>query len=322
VHCVKDTAYRLKESFMEEGRIVANPEWGWWIILYFFFGGIAAGAYFIGALIDLFGHERDRPIAKVAYYIAFPMVAICGILLVVDLGRPERFWHMLIQSNTGWPMFKYWSPMSVGAWALLLFGAFSGASFVGSIAEDGKFGLGRFAGLARLVHRGPIGILFELGGAAVGFFIASYTGALLTATNQPFWSDSNLIGPLFLASAGSTGIASILLALRFRRDVPHDSIASLERTDRWAMVLEMALLLAFMASLGGLAFALVTSVYGILLLAGTLLVGVLLPLFLLWRPALPGSGRTVLAAALVLAGGFVLRYAIVMAGQHVAVAGR
>jgi formate-dependent nitrite reductase membrane component NrfD len=306
---------------MEE-RIVADPEWGWWVILYFFFGGIAAGAYFIGTLIDLFGAERDRPIAKLAYYLAAPLVAICGILLIVDLSRPERFWHMLIQSNTGWPMFKYWSPMSVGAWALLLFGGFASASFVGALAEDGRFGLGRFSGLAGYLHRGPIGMIFQALGCLCGFFIASYTGALLTATNQPFWSDSPLIGGLFLASAASTGIAALLLLAAFRGGVPHDTIANLERTDRWAMILELALLLAFMASLGGLALAFVTSIYGILLLVGTVFVGVLIPLLMLWRPSLPGSSRMYIAAALVLIGGFILRYTIVMAGQHVAVAGR
>jgi protein NrfD len=307
---------------MEEGRIVANPEWGHWVILYFFFGGIAAGAYFIGSLIDLVGEERDRPIAKVAYYIAFPLVAVCGILLIIDLGRPERFWHMMIQSNTYWPMFKYWSPMSIGAWVLLLFGAFSGASFVGALAEDGRFGLGRFSGLARLLHRGPIGALFELAGAGAGFFIASYTGVLLTASNQPFWSDSTLIGALFLASAASTGIATILLVLGFRRDVPHDSLANLERTDRWAMLLELILLILFVASLGGLALPFVSSIYGILLIAGTLVIGVLIPLFLTWRPRLPQASSTLVATVLVLIGGFILRYAIVMAGQNVAVAGR
>jgi len=45
---------------------VAAPDWGVWIILYFYLGGIAAGAYFIGTLIDRFGIERDRPIAKAA----------------------------------------------------------------------------------------------------------------------------------------------------------------------------------------------------------------------------------------------------------------
>jgi protein NrfD len=157
---------------MEE-RIVADPEWGWWVILYFFFGGIAAGAYFIGTLVDLFGAERDRPIAKLAYYLAAPLVAICGILLIVDLSRPERFWHMLIQSNTGWPMFKYWSPMSVGAWALLLFGGFASASFVGALAEDGRFGLGRFRGQAGYLHRGPFGMIYQALGCLCGFLIAS-----------------------------------------------------------------------------------------------------------------------------------------------------
>jgi formate-dependent nitrite reductase membrane component NrfD len=307
---------------MDGGRIVASPDWNWLIILYFFFGGIAAGSYFIGTLIDLVGHERDRRISNIAYYIAFPLVALCGILLIVDLGRPERFWHMVIQSNTGLPMFKYWSPMSVGVWALLLFGAFSAASFAGALAEEGRFGLGRFSGLAHLMHFGPLGILFELAGTAVGFFIASYTGALLTASNQPFWSDSNLIGALFLASAASTGIATLLLIMTFVRRAPEASVANLERTDRWAMLLELVLLIAFVASLGGLAPAFIVSIYGILLIAGTLAVGVIVPLVLSWRRHPLGTHSTTIAAVLVLIGGFILRYAVVMAGQHVAVAAR
>ncbi len=306
---------------MDGGRIVAAPDWGWWVVLYFFFGGIAAGAYFIATLIDLVGAERDRPIAKIAYYITAPLVLLCGLFLTLDLERPERFWHMLIQSNTGLPIFKYWSPISVGAWALLLFGLFTGASFLGVLAEDARLGLGRWSGLARHLHQGPIGLIFQVIGCLFGFFIASYTGALLTATNQPFWSDSPLIGALFLASAASTGIAVLLLILSFRRGAPPDSVANLERTDRWAMLLELVLLVAFVISLGGLAPVFLFSGYGILLLIGTLLGGVLIPLFLQWRPRLLGSNGVLLAAVLVLVGGFILRYAIVMAGQYVSVAG-
>ncbi|HEY3231206.1 MAG TPA: NrfD/PsrC family molybdoenzyme membrane anchor subunit [Roseiflexaceae bacterium] len=306
---------------MDGGRIVAAPEWGWWVVLYFFFGGIAAGAYFIATLIDLVGAERDRPIAKIAYYITAPLVLLCGLLLTIDLERPERFWHMLIQSNTGLPIFKYWSPISVGAWALLLFGLFTGVSFIGVLAEDARFGLGRLSGLARNLHQGPIGLIFQVIGCLFGFFIASYTGALLTASNQPFWSDSPLIGALFLASSASTGIAVLLLILSFRRGAPPDSVANLERTDRWAMLLELVLLVAFVISLGGLAPVFLFSGYGILLLIGTLLGGVLIPLFLQWRPRLLGSNGILLAAVLVLVGGFILRYAIVMAGQYVSVAG-
>ena len=41
-------------------------------------------------------------------------------------------------------------------------------------------------------------------GCVAGFFVASYTGALLSATNQPMWSDTVWLAPLFLASAAST----------------------------------------------------------------------------------------------------------------------
>ena len=305
-----------------EARIVADPAWGWWIMLYFYFGGIAAGAYFIGTLIDLFGIERDRPIAKLAFTIAAPLAVICGLLLIIDLSRPERFWHMLIQSNTGWPMFKYWSPMSVGAWALLLFGGFASASFVGALAEDGRFGLGRLSRPARYLHEGPVGMIFQGLGCLFGFFIASYTGVLLTTSNQPFWSDSPLIGALFLASAASTGVATLLLIVSLRPVAALDSVANLERTDRWAMLLELFLLIAFVLSLGGLAPAFIGSIYGIMLIVGTLVLGVIVPLVLSWRTHPLGARSTLIAAILVLVGGLVLRYSIVMAGQHVAVAGR
>jgi len=121
---------------------VADPEWRWWIVLYFYLGGIAAGAYFCATLIDLFGRPEDHRLARLGYAIAFPVIIVCGIFLTVDLQRPERFWHMLFKSEivhqaigegwpwsaAGWreitraPLLKYWSPMSAGAWALLLFG--------------------------------------------------------------------------------------------------------------------------------------------------------------------------------------------------------
>jgi formate-dependent nitrite reductase membrane component NrfD len=106
-----------------------------------------------------------------------------------------------------------------------------------------------------------------------------------------------------------------------RRDTPRDSLLNLERTDRWAMLLELVLLVAFVISLGSLASVFLASPYGLLLLLGTLVAGVLLPLLLHWRPRSLGSNATLVAAVLALIGGFVLRYAIVMAGQYVSVAG-
>ena len=67
------------------------PEWGWLIVFYFFFGGLAGGCYFLGALIDLFSRPEDRPLARLGYYISFPCMLISGLLLTLDLTRPLGF---------------------------------------------------------------------------------------------------------------------------------------------------------------------------------------------------------------------------------------
>ena len=303
---------------------VADPHWGWWIVFYFFLGGIAAGAYFVAALIDLVGHDADRPLTRVGYAVAFPLVCLCGVLLIVDLDRPERFWHMLVKSEVaaealagGEPwrlpsalLFKYWSPMSVGSWALLLFGLCSGLSLLGSLWPGGR--------LERWLRRGVLGRALQLVGCLVGFFVASYTGALLTATNQPLWSDSVLIAPLFLTSAASTGIALMILLGHGPGRVPAESLRRLGRADAWALGLELAVFAAFLVSLGWLLGPVLGTWRGKLLVGGTLALGLVAPLAILTVRRLRGAAEggpagpgTVAAAALVLVGGFVLRYAIV-----------
>jgi protein NrfD len=288
---------------------VADPDWGHYIIWYFFLGGIAAGAYSVAALVGLFGEEADRRAVRVADYLAFPIVNVCGLLLVVDLGRPERFWHMLIQSETFRPMFKWWSPMSAGSWGLSSFGAFSFVSFVAVLAEDRRFGLGRWQGLALRLRTGLIGKLFQVGGALAGFFLGSYTGTLLMATNQPVWAQTTWLSPLFLASAASTGVAAMILLVRWRSpETPPEILEKLERVDAVAMVLELAMLAAFALSLGDLAASALLRWPGVLVPAFVLPAGLILPLLARGR-----HGRLARWAvpSLVLVAGFALRYAVV-----------
>jgi formate-dependent nitrite reductase membrane component NrfD len=294
---------------LEMNPYVADPEWHGLIIGYFYLGGIAAGAYVTAVLADLFGDAADRQGVRVAYYLAFPLVSICGLLLICDLGRPERFWHMLVQSSTGWPMFKWWSPMSVGSWGLAAFGLFSFASLVGVLAEDGRLGLGRFSALAARLRTGWTGRLFSMGGALSAFFLASYTGVLLGASNQPVWSNTTWTGALFLASALSTGIATIVLFERgLRLAVSEDALERLERLDSWAIVLELVVLLIMAVSLGKPAVAATRQWPGVLIPTFVLPVGLLAPLVL---KGLNRSWVAIPASALVLVGGLALRAAIV-----------
>jgi formate-dependent nitrite reductase membrane component NrfD len=288
---------------------VADPEWHGLIVWYFYLGGIAAGAYVMAALADLFGSSEDRRGVRMGYYIAFPLVNVCGVLLTIDLTRPERFWHMLIQSQTFRPMFKWFSPMSAGAWGLALFGFFSFASFLVVLAEDGQLGLNRFSPLAARLRTGWTGRLFALGGALSAFFLGAYTGVLLGASNQPIWADTTWIGALFLGSAASTGIAAMIALNHWTtRDLPHEVTRRLERLDAWAVVLELILLLILAVSLGSLAWPGFGRWPGLLVPSVVVPIGLLAPLAI---RQLLGHRAALAAAMLVLIGGFALRFAFV-----------
>src|SRR5262245_45672379 len=186
----------------------APAEWGWLITFYFLFGGLAGGCYFLAALIDLLGRPEDLPLARLGYYIAFPCVILSGLLLTLDLSRPERFWHMLIESNTFRPMFKPWSPMSLGSWALLIFGMLSFLSFLGALFEDNRI---NWAAARKIRSPGLLSKVIAVLGGIFGLYIAGYTGVLLAVTNRPIWSDTPLLGMLFVVSAGSISAALMIL---------------------------------------------------------------------------------------------------------------
>jgi len=70
--------------------MLKTPEWGMMIVLYFFFGGIAGGAYFTAAIADNIGGPRSSRVALVGYLLSLPLVALCGLLLIaVVLFLPE-----------------------------------------------------------------------------------------------------------------------------------------------------------------------------------------------------------------------------------------
>lgn len=289
----------------------APPDWGWLITLYFFIGGLAGGSYFIAALIDLFGSPEDRPLVRLGYYIAFPCVALSGLLLTLDLERPLRFWHMLIQSNTYRPMFKFWSPMSVGSWALLIFGIFSFISFLGALADAGYISPGW-----RKVHPPALlGRVIALIGGIFGFYVAGYTGVLLAVTNRPIWSDTPLLGLLFIVSAASTAAALMILLAR-KSDWNMPGVADLHRMDAWLVALEFIVLIVVMFSLGPV-FRAWLNAWGLLLLIGVIVIGMLLPLALSWRSEWLGPSNMTMTAVLVLIGGFILRVVIVFSAQGV-----
>jgi formate-dependent nitrite reductase membrane component NrfD len=297
------------------------PHWGWYIILYFFLGGLASGLYAIATLLDLIGDPRDRDAVDIGYLLAFPLVVVCGILLIVDLGKPLRFGHMLVQSeNLPELMFKPWSPMSLGSWVLTAFGFFSFVSFVGALVERGVV---RWAPLVRVDRWArqrprPVTALWGVAGAFFGFFLGGYTGVLVTGTSIPFWHNARLMGALFLLSAASTSYALLMLLL-MRRGRSHrdDTVERLARADQWTILLELLVLAAMLILLGSVAGPIVAGGYGVIFWLGVVGIGLLVPLLLHRVPwgRLSEHRRAVVGATCVLVGGLLLRFVVVMAPQ-------
>ncbi|TMA59524.1 MAG: polysulfide reductase [Deltaproteobacteria bacterium] len=286
----------------------ASPQWHWTIITYFFIGGLAGGCYVLAVLIDLFGRLVDRPLARLGYGVAFPAIVLSGLLLMLDLGRPERFWHMLIESHTFRPMLKSYSPMSFGSWILLAFGGFALLSVLAALAEAGRI---RWTWPLRLRAPGPLGTLVSLVGGLLGFFVTGYTGVLLAVTNRPIWSDTPLLGLTFVISAASSSAALLILLAHRRYRTP--GLAALERFDMMVLALEPIAIIALIVSLGSVARVWL-SVWGLLLLLVVVL-GILVPLALQWRSAGVDTRPAVTAALLVLIGGLVLRTVIVLSAD-------
>lgn len=219
------------------------PGWTWYILFYFFFAGLSGGSYFVATLFRLRGEPPDQSVARLGYSVSFVTLLVCPVLLILDLGSPLRFWHMMWNTTPDSPglNFKYWSPMSVGVWALAVFGAFATVSFVHALAR------GRGVRAVRPLD-GVLGNVISVVGAVVGLFIAGYTGVLLSVSNQAVWSDTWALGGLFLASGLSGSAALLLFLLRYRRAAAA-SAAPLIASERVYAILELALIVVFALTL-------------------------------------------------------------------------
>jgi formate-dependent nitrite reductase membrane component NrfD len=224
------------------------PDWRWYILGYFFVAGLAGGAYALGTIQRLWGGPGAESAARLCFLLALPLTLLCPLLLTVDLGHPLRFWHMLIDTGVAGPglNFAYWSPMSVGAWALLAFGLFAALTFLEVLALDGRYSYPGSQVVVAVLGR-PAGRVVNVVGTVLGLFVASYTGVLLSVSNQPVWSDTYALGGLFLASGMSGAAALVTLFARWRPGAAnHEALAE---ADRYFALLEVAFIAVLFATL-------------------------------------------------------------------------
>jgi formate-dependent nitrite reductase membrane component NrfD len=291
-----------------------NPvHWSWLVYVEMFVAGVAAGAYLVGVLLEWQGRGRAST-ARAAHLVAFPLIAVATVLLILDLDRPERFWHMVLMSKWGLPILKTWSPISYGSWLAMAFTAVALVSFVDALIGGGLFSLGGWR-RGRTLHGGPLGFAWSLLGAALAVAVGAYSGVLLSATNIQGWGQTALIPAVYVATAMVTGVAAVVLVQAVRGHLDAD-VAALWRTNAWLLALWLAVAAAFLLALtdGSARFFLFGRPLAAIVLA--LGLGGIVPLVLgVARPE-RRAGVLSVSAALVLVGGFLLRYAIVAGPQE------
>ena len=170
--------------------VLKPPVWKHEIPAYLFTGGLAAGSAVVAAGADLTGRPALR---RASWLGSFGGLLASLWFLVSDLGRPERFHHMLRVA-------KPTSPMSVGTWILTAFGPGASAAALNELVPRRW----RRTWPARLLDRlaRPLG----LSAAAMAPGVASYTAVLLSHTAVPAWNEVRDELPfVFAGSAAASG---------------------------------------------------------------------------------------------------------------------
>ncbi len=288
---------------------VPQSVWRWKIAAYLFLAGTGAGAVIVGILGDFAGYMTA---AKIAIAFGAPVVALSTLFLIMDLGRPVKFFRAMLHPGTSWISRGFYIVsaliMSSGSVAFLWVWPFGS---VLQAHQSLRFG-------------------FEAITLALAVATSVYTGILIgVVISRPFWNNP-LLPVLFLISAVSTGIGGVFCIMPVANSVlkisRFETAAFLNRLESTDVALVIAEAIAIYLYLT-LVFARAPDAARLLLkgqLAGLfwggfLVAGLLLPLLIESVAAVIFEGSSpplmpVLAGAFLLLGGFLMRLLILAAG--------
>lgn len=273
-----------------------NPM-GWMIAVYFFLSGIACGAFLVSVVSRLKGRGEYRVIQNIAAYIT-PLVLAAGLLfLLLDLGKPLRFWYL----------FVYFNPTSVASWGAWLVNIFFAVSVL----------------YAYFTFKGREDTAKKLALIGVPFAIAvsGYTGFILVQMKAYALWHSALLPVLFSVSALASGVALLILGAILLQ-VEQMKIRTLSKSLAWLVGLDLILVFVeVLTLLNGHAEAveaaklLLIGVYSPIFLGLYIILGLILPLCIFLKKNLT-LRQEAIASMLVLIGIMAMRYVIIVGGQY------
>jgi hypothetical protein len=256
-----DTTQQATVTGYQSRPVTKPPNWHGLVTLDLLLNNLSTGLFLVAAIGELVHPAVFGPLVRVAYPIALLWLVGDLVCLVLDLGDPARFHHML-------RVWKPSSPMSLGTWAL---SAYAGPLTL--LAALSLLPAGSWDGLRRII---------AVVGLAPGLAAAAYKGVLFSTTAQRGWQDARWFGGYLLNSALVLGAGELLLlALAMG---PAEAVSPLRLALGLLLGLNLVALVLLLADLRGPLsdaggprrfglIAVIASVGGILLPLGLLALG-------------------------------------------------
>jgi molybdopterin-containing oxidoreductase family membrane subunit len=208
--------------------------WGLWITIDLSAIALGAGAFTLSAVVYLFKLKRFQSIVRFAVFVGFIGYTTALLTLVMDIGRPDRFWHPWV----------YWNIHSVLweiTWCITIYLAIMLVEFAPVIAEAKFFD--RFPWIrkgANYLHY--LAPLLALLGLAISLLHQSSLGATYgIVKSRPIWFKPSM-PIMFILSAIAVGpaltmaLAIIAEWITKKKNVPHDVLRSIARFSGFALL--------------------------------------------------------------------------------------
>ena len=202
--------YQLRYGLIVTG-LRDQVVWGSYIANFTFLVGVAAAAVMIVIPAYLYGYKDFKPVTLLGEMLASSALIMCIIYVMCDMGRPDRFWHLL--PFIGRPNF----PSSLLTWDVLVL---CGYLFINMFIPG-------YMLYSRYNHREPNKkILLPFTYLSIPWAVSIHTVTAFIycgMVSRPIWNTA-LMAPRFLATAFAAGPALIIIVIQIvRRYTPYGS---------------------------------------------------------------------------------------------------
>ncbi len=301
--------YRLWVGLGASTNLNQAYPWGLWIGFDLFMVAFSGGAFTLATLVYVFQMHRFHAAIRPTVLTGLLGYTSVLIILMMDLGRWDRFYHFIIFPNINSALFEV-------SWCILLYTCVLVSEFSPVLLE--KFGWKRAVGFIRKITI-PLVII----GSTLSTLHQSSLGTLFVIMSErlnPLWY-TPLIPVLFFVSSVAAGVAMVVAGATisywvFKRSLPQRLAGDLALFLPWVLGIYLTLKLGELLAAGEIELIWTSGIYSVLF-AVEIGVGVIIPIiWFQFKRVLKSRTLSLIGAVLVLAGVFLNRFDVAWFGLN------